>query len=38
MYETCLRFIAKGVFEWLIKAWSTEVIFAKFGTIMEVIC
>ena len=31
MYDTCLRFIPKGFFEWLIEAKPTELILAKFG-------
>ena len=38
MYRTCLRFIAKWFFEWLIEGKSTEVILAKFGASIEVIC
>ena len=38
MYETCLRFIAKLFFEWLGEAKPTEIIIAKSGASIEVIC
>ena len=38
MYETCLRFMPKRFFEWLIKGKPTEVILNAFGVSIEVIC
>ena len=38
MYKTCLRFIEKLFFEWLGEAKPTEVIIARFGASIEVIC
>lgn len=38
MHETCSRFILNTYFELLIEAKPTEVIVAKFGASIEVIC